>query len=181
MENIYKIALIVVLIIVIWRIYIIFDQSNTEHMIGNMNAHQYVNYTKDINGPKEIKFYYRPDRYAEPNNITPELIDPLSGSDSQLSCVKNNNQNINLTPGANNTYSDILWHVASPKMILESDALNCGPNNGQSPIGTFDSSNDNYYMVTEFENGNSPQYVSALDEMKQQELLIRQNPNRIIF
>lgn len=131
MLQLYKIAL---LLIIVFLFIHIWNLNKYEHMNPSLLTHQYDSLVPEI-GKHNINFYIKHNnRYDSTNKYPIKSLDPLNVS-TGLNCGPQFNWNVKYEPGANNTYSDLLWHQISPQMILEDNSLNCQNTTYNAPIG----------------------------------------------
>ncbi len=130
-DNLYKLALIVLFVLVLIQLINMFSYSNKEHMNASLLNNQYVSWPgiHDRNHipppqPQEPVFYKEP-IYPKGEPIT--LIDPLP-IDTDLKCGPQFDWLVPQSLGANDRYDDILWAKTDPKMILRADCLTCKDN-----------------------------------------------------
>lgn len=129
-DKLYRLAVIVVSILAIIQIYLFFTQepkiieAKYEHLNPSLLTHQVENLRPEPAEPSSIDYYLKENRYDAENKYTPELQDPLS-TKPRLGCGPKFDWDVNLNPGANNTYGDLIWHETSPKMVLNDNCLSC--------------------------------------------------------
>jgi hypothetical protein len=123
-NNLYKLALIIIFVLVIIQIFALLNNGQ-ENMVTDLAIHQFQSVSPKPFMPPQIDFYYKQNRYSRPNNVEPELIDPLSMTNGNMPCTGQADKDVYLTPGANNVYGDVLWGQTSGKMILENNCLDC--------------------------------------------------------
>lgn len=127
--KLYKLTLIFIFIIIFIQIAGFFNSSqiieeNNEHMNASLLTHQIEDLARLPSDNPQIQYYYKSNRYVQQNSY-PQLTDPLART-TGLTCTPQFDWNVNLSPGANNTYGDVLWHQTSPKMILQDNNMSCG-------------------------------------------------------
>lgn len=144
-DRLYKLALIVVFVIAIILIINYLTQSPTIIERENMDSIQmimpqyqdwivppqfhykdnyfYVNRQKQ-NPDIKPTLYLKNERYLADKKLNPKLDDPLN-FDNDQQCGPKLDWSNSMNPGANNTYSDLLWNYMSPKMVLQDNCVNC--------------------------------------------------------
>lgn len=129
-DKLYKLAILVVAILAIFQIYLSFTEkpkiieARYEHLNPSLLTHQYENLSKTPGLKPEIDYYLKSNRYDAENKYNPKLKDPLS-TNTRLNCAPAFNWDVNLNPGANKTYDDLVWHETSPRMVLNDNCINC--------------------------------------------------------
>ncbi|QKF94151.1 hypothetical protein QKU48_gp0693 [Fadolivirus algeromassiliense] len=129
-DKLYKLALLVVFILAIIQIYLFFVEkpmiieAKYEHMNPSLLTHQYENLAAEPGVKPEIDYYVKENRYDSEQKYTPKLRDPLS-TQPRLGCGPKFDWDVNLNPGANNTYGDLLWHETSPRMVMNDNCIGC--------------------------------------------------------
>lgn len=127
--KLYKLTLIFIFVLIFIQITGFFSspqiiEEKNEHMNASLLTHQIEDLAKLPSDNPRITYYYKGSRYGNQNPYL-ELSDPLART-TGLTCTPQFDWNVNLSPGANNTYGDILWHKTSPKMILQDNCMSCG-------------------------------------------------------
>ncbi len=176
-NNLYKLALLVIFVLVTIQIINIFNQKpviiepKTEHMNPSLLTHQYEDLQKEPSDQPKLNFYYKDNRYSNDNNFNPQLVDPLH-QETGLQCTPQFDWDIKLNPGANNVYGDNVWHTSEPKMVLENNCMSCGqfqPSDSfNEPTGIESSlleQYDNSIVVGSLLDQAVPPFNTSLEEM----------------
>jgi hypothetical protein len=127
-NNLYNLALIVLLVLVSFQAYNMFF-SRKEHMNPSLLNHQYVDWIKPYDRdhipppqPQTPKFYMiDDDTERSPNQ---PLTSPILPS-GQIPCAPQFDWLVPQSLGAGNRYDDMLWSETSPKMMLRNGCTNC--------------------------------------------------------
>jgi len=84
-------------------------------------------------------FYVKGDRYTTPNNGATKSIRSPCVNSPNSACQNSCNWSVPYEAGANNTFSDILWHYMEPRMVLQDNCMRCGTfskqGSGNAPNG----------------------------------------------
>ena len=137
-NSIYSIILIILIIFAIVQLFKcsnkqIIVQENMMNMTCDDNDTR--NDTSNSNGNgNDINFYVKNNRFAANRQFRPKLTNPIP-ADNDFKCGPQFDWSVKHNPGANNTYSDLLWHKMSPRMILEDNCLSCKNNTYNGPTG----------------------------------------------
>jgi len=150
----YRLALLILFIIAVIQIINVYNkptviETNYEHMNPALLTHQYENLASKPGDNANINFYVKDNnRYSVDKKFNPTLVDPLT-TDPGLPCAPQSSGSIYQTPGANNTYADMIWNKTSPRMVLQDNCLHC---NDYKPSSTFNEpSGISSSLTSEFE------------------------------
>lgn len=123
-NNVYKIILLAIFVFAVIQVIKVWN-SKYEHLNPALSWHQWADLAPLPTGRPKMNWYIKnQDRYNVENKYDPVLVDPLI-SDPGLPCAGKNDWKTYQTPGANGTYSDLLWHQTSPRMIVQDNCLHC--------------------------------------------------------
>ena len=141
-DKLCGLALLVIFVLAVVQIYYyisakptVIEEKFTEHMNPNLLTHQIENLASKPGDPPVIQYYIKENRFAKDADLCPRLEDTLI-SDPGLNCGPKMNWQTLALPGANNVYGDMIWNKTSPKMVLESNCMNCNQSRDYNgPVG----------------------------------------------
>ena len=155
-DKLYRLALLVLFILITVQLINILTKNTTEHMNPALLNHQFESWPNprgrdNIPPPSDgykTQFYLKNNIYAADKISHPTLTNPIP-IDEDLSCGPQYdwNKTVEHSPGANNTYGDMVWAVTSPKMQLQTNCMSCGdfgpskkfndPSGVESSVGAY--------------------------------------------
>ena len=132
-DKLYRLSLLVLLVLAVVQIYNYMYRSaavieTTEHMNPALLTHQIESIAPKPDPNNPIHYYVKENRFNADLKLNPTLIDPIGDLNEGIKCGPKMDWSTNSMPGANNVYGDMIWHKTSPKMVLESNCMNCNQN-----------------------------------------------------
>ena len=130
-DKLCGLALLVIFVLAVVQIYYyisakptVIEEKFTEHMNPSLLTHQVENLASKPGLEPVIQYYIKENRFSTSEDLSPRLEETLI-SDPGLNCGPKMNWQTLALPGANNVYGDMIWNTTSPKMVLESNCMNC--------------------------------------------------------
>jgi len=164
LNKIYKIILLALFVFAVSQIIRVWNTRN-EHLDPALSLHQWANLAPLPSDNQRVDFYVKnDDRYNVENKYDPVLVDPLI-SDPRLPCAGKHDWKTYQEPGANGTYSDLLWHQTSPRMVLQDNCLHCNKFNDNTKLNTPDG------MASEFTSSYDKSLYTVQGALSDQNLM----------